>query len=116
MGTVNAAAQAGATAALAEREAMWARVEAILAEKARVAGLLAELGYEVIPSETNFLLVAPPEGNGAMADQLADYLFDEAGIIVNQAREAGLERFIRFSLSLPEHNSALVDCVRRFLV
>ena len=49
------------------------------------------------------------------ADALARHLFEEAGILVNSTRERGLERFIRFSLSLPQHNDALLEAVRRFL-
>ena len=115
MGTVNAAAQAGAIAALDERDTMWARVSATISERKRVAESLLSMGFDVIPSETNFLLVAPPDSTGEVADQLATHLFEHAGIVVNQTREAGLECFIRFSLSLPENNRMLVDSLRIFI-
>ena len=53
--------------------------------------------------------------NSDRADALAAHLFDETGILVNSTREKGLERFIRFSLSVPEHNDLLIDGVRGFL-
>ncbi len=115
MGTVNAAAQAAAIAALDDRDAMLARVSTIVAEKQRVASALLSMGFEVIPSETNFLLVAPSADHREVADELAAHLFEHAGFLVNQTREAGLERFIRFSLSLPEHNTSLLESVRTFM-
>jgi len=115
MGTVNAAAQAGAIAALEDMNTILARVDTIVAEKERVTGSLLLMGLEVIPSKANFLLVAPHRNKNDTADKLAVHLFEHAGIVVNQTREAGLERFIRFSLSIPEHNTALVNSIRTFV-
>lgn len=116
MGTVNAAAQAGAIAALDDRHTMLALVNTIVAEKKRVAESISSMGFEVISSHTNFLLVAPSSSNSDVADKLASHLFEHAGFVVNQTREAGLERFIRFSLSLPEHNTAFVNSVKKFYI
>lgn len=115
MGSVNAAAQAGAIAALDDTGTMMERVKAIVAEKQRVARSLCSMEFEVISSSTNFLLIATPSGNIDTADKLAIHLFEQAGIVVNQTRETGLERFIRFSLSSPEHNTALLNSVQAFL-
>ncbi len=115
MGTVNAAAQAAAIATLDKRDAMLSRVGTIIAEKIRVANSLSLMGIEVIPSETNFLLIAPSPNHCDVADKLASHLFEHAGFVVNQTREAGLERFIRFSISLPEHNTSLLNSVQTFI-
>ena len=115
MGTVNAAAQAGALAALADLDTVSARVNIIVNERARVARSLSSMGFDVIPSSANFLLVAPPSSRSGSTDRLSIHLFDHAGIVVNQAREAGLERFIRFSLSNPENNTLLLNSVQAFL-
>ena len=115
MGTVNAAAQAGALAALADLDTVSTRVNTIVDERARVAHTLSSIGFEVVPSSANFLLVAPPDSRGDSADRLTNHLFDNAGIVVNQTREAGLERFIRFSLSNPENNSLLLNSMQTFL-
>lgn len=114
MGTVNAAAQAGAIAALDDRKTMLARVSETIVEKKRIAESLSSMGFEVIPSQTNFLLVASLSGNDKTADRLAAHLFEHAGIIVNQTRETGLERFIRFSMSSPENNTTLLGSMRVF--
>jgi len=119
MGPANAAAQAAAVAALGELHTVRSRVEQIVEARNRIANELEMLGMVVVPSSTNFLMAGLSSGNAnrdsELADALAIHLFDDAGIVVNQTREAGLERFIRFSISLPEHNTLLIESVRRFL-
>ncbi|MFK7854886.1 MAG: histidinol-phosphate transaminase [Granulosicoccus sp.] len=115
MGSVNAAAQAGALAALNEMPLIKQRVDTIIAQRERVAAALTSLEFDVIPSSANFLLVAPPNSNSELADSFSNHLFDDTGIVVNQTREAGLERFVRFSLSTVEHNSLLLDSAENFI-
>ena len=115
MGTVNAAAQAAALAALDQPDIIDARVRSIVEERKRIAGSCRQMGLNVVESHTNFLLVGVPDDDGTKADALAEHLFDTAGIIVNRTREDGLQGFIRFSLSLPEHNDLLLDSLREFL-
>ncbi len=115
MGTVNALAQAGAIAALAEQAAIDARVAEILSERARISGALGQLWLEVVPSQTNFMMARFRDGSAELTERLVEALFDEGGFVVNRTREAGLERFFRFSLHLPENNDRLVDCVREFV-
>lgn len=114
MGTVNAVAQAGAIAALAEAEATADRVQQIVDERARLFGALRQLGYEVAPSHANFLLAAPPGATPDRTEALVEHVFEAGGIIVNRTREAGLERFFRFSMGLPEQNDLLLECLREF--
>lgn len=115
MGSVNAVAQAAALASLREPNVMRARVERIIAERERVADALTALGLTCLPSSTNFLLVTPGNGEADRAEALVLHLFEDAGIIVNRTREKGLEPYVRFSISLPEHNSLLIESVTRFL-
>lgn len=115
MGTVNAAAQAGAVAALQEIDLAKARVAEIVGERDRISSALEGLGMNVVPSSTNFLMTGFPGDDGVKAEELTVHLFEDAGIIVNRTREAGLERFIRFSLSLPKHNELLLQSVKRYL-
>lgn len=115
MGSVNGLAQAAAEAALGEMDVIRARVVEIVSERDRVAKALRDMGAEVLPSHANFLLVAPPDATPEGTEALVEHLFDTCGIIVNRTREAGLERFFRFSLSLPAHNDLLLGGVREFL-
>ncbi len=115
MGPVNALAQNAARVALAETDLLQARIEEVVSERARVTGVLTQYGVEVTPSHTNFLLVRPAGDDPARTEALVEYLFSEAGIVVNRTREAGLESWLRFSLGLPAQNDLLLDTVARFL-
>lgn len=114
MGTVNALAQAGAKAALAEHAAIEARVHEIKSERARVAGAVGQLGLEVVPSQANFMMARIKDGSPEMTEKLVEHLFDHAGLVVNRTRETGLEEFFRFSLHLPENNDRLIDSIHTF--
>lgn len=80
-----------------------------------MVGELRRLGLTVPSSHTNFMMCAMPGDEGLMTDALTEHLFDEAGIVVGPVREPGLERFVRFSVSLPEHNDLLLTNVAAFL-
>lgn len=114
MGTVNAVAQVAACAALEDIGVVSAQVSSLVAERARLAKSLLTMDFDVIPSSANFLMIAPHRHNNKAADQLSTHLFDHTGILVNQTREAGLERFVRFSVSLPEHNTLFLQSAQAF--
>ena len=115
MGSVNALAQAAALAGLDDYATVEERVAEIVSERNRVSGTLTQMGVTTLPSQSNFLLATISDGTADDTEALVEHLFDTCGIIVNRTREAGLEKFMRFSLSLPEHNNLLVDGVREFL-
>ena len=115
MGSVNAFAQAAGLAALDDQERVDSNVRLIVSERERLSAVLAGLGLTLASSHTNFVMCALPGDDGAKATQLTEYLFDEAGIVVGPVREPGLERFVRFSLSLPEHNDLLIETLKAFL-
>ena len=125
MGTANAVAQAAAIAALEDIETMHSRVKIIVNERERVQRQLSTMGVSVVSSSANFVMAAIDatldsddvilSGGAGSADALAAHLYDDAGILVNQTREAGLEKFIRFSISLPEHNDRLLASLAEFV-
>lgn len=115
MGTVNAVAQAAALASLDDMDTVCSNVDLIVAERERVATALSKLKVETLPSAANFLLARIEGANQTQTERLVEYLFDEAGILVNLTREAGLETFFRFSISLPAHNDRLLATVGEFL-
>lgn len=116
MGTVNALAQAAAVSALEDREVVERNVAEITSERKRVTDELRDLGVEMLPSKANFLLARlPGEADPQRTEVFVEYLFEEAGILVNRTRETGLEKFFRFSLSLREHNDLLIEHVGRFI-
>lgn len=115
MGSVNAFAQAAGLAALQEQDTVDRCVQQIVGERKRLVAELQHLGLTLADSHTNFVMCAIPGDDGSKANALTEYLFDEAGIVVGPVREPGLERFVRFSLSLPEHNDLLLASVTAFL-
>ena len=115
MGTVNALAQAAAIAALDDMETVHQRVATIKAERDRLSSALMARGCLVLPSQTNFLLFSPPDRDPHTTEALVVHLFDTAGLIVNRTREAGLEEFLRASISLPAHNDLMLRALDAFL-
>lgn len=115
MGSVNALVQAAGLAALDEPQIIAQRVGEIVTERDRVADALRKLGMVVLPSHSNFLLVGFAQADPTRTEALVEHLFETGGLIVTRTREAGLEAYFRFSLSLPQHNDLLLDCVETFL-
>jgi len=115
MGSVNAMAQSAATAALNELDEIQSRIDLIISERERVAAALLDLNIETLPSYANFLLATISGHDKELIEKLVQFLFNEAGIIVNRTREKGLEKFMRFSLSLPEHNNIMIDTCKKFM-
>jgi len=63
--------QTVALAALSDLDSMRANVRRIVASRRRLADALRTRGWSVLPSATNFLFAAPPDGNGqAVFDHL----------------------------------------------
>ena len=115
MGSVNAMAQAAAIASLDDIEEIQSRVKLIISERERVARALLEIGVHTLPSRANFLLASTNNQDAQSIEGLVQFLFNEAGIIVNRTRETGLEGFMRFSLSFPENNDLLIKTCSRYL-
>lgn len=100
---VNAAAQAGALAALEDTGWMEASVARCASERARVAAALAELGCRIPPSQTNFLFI----DTGGDSEACAAALLRE-GIIVKPWREAGFEQYLRATIGTASENDRLI--------
>ena len=108
----DALAQAAATAALRHADVAaesWARVRA---ERERLAGRLAGLGFGVLPSRANFLLAAVPAG--ADAGDLYRRL-KAAGVLVRHWDQPGLADKLRVSVGTPGDTDALLDALRPLL-
>jgi len=115
MGTVNALAQAAAVVSLQELVLVREQVRLIRSECQRITDALENLGVRCIASETNFLLMTIVGSSRESTEALVDFVFDNEGILITLAREAGLERFFRVSVSTIENNNRLISAVERFL-
>lgn len=91
---------------LMENEAeMRQEVKAILAERVRMAKLLSEapFGFEVFPSDANFLLVRVGD-----ADRLYKALVDRGIIVRNRNRVLKCQGCLRITIGLPAENDLLL--------
>lgn len=78
------------------------------------AGLLKELlnlGFEVVPSETNFLFAAPPGGDG---EGYFRYLREQA-VIVRYFPGPVTGRYVRITIGTPEQMQELLTVTRHWL-
>jgi histidinol-phosphate aminotransferase len=107
---VNNVAQAGAVAALDDQAHVARCAHATVAERARLAAGLRDLGLTVIPSAGNFLMV----GFGDRAARVHAGLL-RAGVIVRPLGNYGLHRHLRISVGLPAQTDRLLAALPALL-
>jgi histidinol-phosphate aminotransferase len=107
---VNAAAQLGAIAALADEAWMKDAVARIKAERERVRKILEGMGIWMAQSQTNFLFLDCKGDSSACAQ----FLLKE-GVIVKGWREAGYERFLRVTIGTKDENEKFIAAFGKWL-
>ena len=106
---VNTPALAAGVAAM-EDQAYLADMRAKNAvELKRVADTVSQLGYEVVPSKTNFILVKFDADVPAMNAHLAS-----RGLIVREVAGYGLPEYLRISIGTTEENGILISALNDF--
>lgn len=99
--------QALALVALNNSKALLAEVDALIAERDRVASQLLKLGFEVIPSSANFLLFS-----GFSADSKTVWKsLVTAGVLI---RDVGLSGYLRVTIGLPSENEEFLTAISTF--
>lgn len=108
---VNNLAQVAAVAALKDRELYKEKVLIILSERERVEHALLELGCRVPPSQTNFLLVYPPSGDGELVEKMM-----RKGVIVRGMKPSGYDpQVFRVTIGTPEENDLFLRVLQETL-
>lgn len=97
-------------AALEDREYMQANAARIRATRDRVAGQLRDLGFRVLPSQTNFLMAKPPVPAEGFFLALR-----EAGFLVRYFRQPRIRDYIRITIGTEADMSAFVNTAVRLL-
>ncbi len=78
-------------------------------ERTRVSSAIVSLGYEVVPSHTNFLLVKFGKNVEAMNRHLM-----ARGIIVREVGNYGLPDYLRISIGTEQENTILLDALTSY--
>ena len=92
--------QAAARAALRHADETLASVAELAAQRDRVAAALAELGFDVIPSDANFVLF----GRFVDAPRAWQHYLDE-GVLI---RDVGIPQYLRATIGLAAENDELL--------
>lgn len=104
-------AQAGAVAAL-EDEAWFEKTrDAVVDTREGLVLALEDLGFEVLPSQANFVFVRHPAHDAAL---LAAGL-RERKVLVRHFRQARIDQYLRISIGTREQCTALVGALREML-
>jgi histidinol-phosphate aminotransferase len=92
--------QAAARAALAHADATLGSVAKLVAERRRVCAALVELGFRVVPSDSNFVLFGPFEDAAASWQSYVDL-----GVLI---RDVGVAGHLRVTIGTPQENDAFL--------
>lgn len=101
---------AAALAALEDRTHLMMVRDQNAEQRALMTSALADMGLEVVPSQTNFILVHLP-GQAAMVE---DYLKNN-GIMVRRFAAPAYADYIRITFGLPNENSQCLRAIRAFM-
>ncbi len=104
---IDSLASAVAIAALEDREHFEACREKVITTRERTRGRLERLGFEVLPSQTNFVLVSHPEQDAA---QLFAGL-RERGILVRHFSTEALRDYLRITIGTDDEMDSLMEAV-----
>ena len=109
---VNLASEIALLASLEDRPALLERVQAIVAERERMMGLLGNIpGLKPRPSEANFILCQLPTGRGS---EIFEGLCSK-GIFLRYFETDRLRDYVRASVGLPSHTDALVQALAKLV-
>jgi histidinol-phosphate aminotransferase len=101
---VNRLAAAAGSAALEDQAWMRDVVARTQGERARLSAELAEVGFGVIPSQANFVLVRLDEETAGLPEELL-----RRGVIVRRPDKWGYDRHVRITVGRPEQTDRLLE-------
>jgi len=103
---IGGASEAAAIAALSDAPAARARLTEIVAQRERLASAFGDLGWRVLPSLANFLLVRPPDAHAIAAALL------RRGMAVRSYPSGPLRDWLRITVRGPAENDRLLEALR----
>jgi histidinol-phosphate aminotransferase len=108
---VNGLGQIAALATLSDLPPYQANFRQIIATREELSGELTALGFEVFPSQTNFILVRPPR----FAARSWLHKLRERKILVRWFSSAPVQDYLRITIGTPDEARALVRGARGVL-
>lgn len=104
-------AQAGATAAIDDRAWFDETRGKVIESRERVAGALRQHGFEVLPSQANFVFARHPDHSGeALAKSLR-----ERAVLVRHFAKPRISDFLRITIGTPEECDRLVAALEEIV-
>ena len=110
---LDAISQTLATSAITDQAyaaGTWAKINA---ERKNLSNSLTTMGFEVLPSQGNFVLATVPTGQ-LTAEQLFEGL-KVSGVLVRFFNEPRLQDKLRITIGSPEENQRLITSLRTLL-
>src|SRR5262245_21871988 len=108
---VNGLGQMAAMATLDDLGYYRANFRKIIAARETLSSRLSELSFQVLPSQTNFILVRPPRFSAKVwLEKLR-----RKKILVRWFNQAGIQQFLRITIGTAEEMNALVRAAKRIL-
>ena len=105
---VNLAAEVALLASLNDRSTLLSRVQAIVAERKRMIGMLENIpGLRAWPSQANFILCRLPEGRG---QEIFEGLCSR-GIFLRYFNTPLLRDYVRASVGMPEETDRVISAL-----
>ena len=98
---------AGAAAAFEDKAYFEQTCQRVIESREAVVAGLEKLGFEVLPSQANFVFARHPDKDAAT---LAAGL-REQGVIVRHFKQQRIAQFLRITIGTPEQNQALLDAL-----
>jgi histidinol-phosphate aminotransferase len=108
---VNGLGQVAALATLDDLPYYEANFRQIIATRELLSSQLTELGFEVLPSQTNFILARPPEYPAKLWLEKLRH----QKILVRWFKNPEVREYLRITIGTPREAAALVSAVRRIL-
>lgn len=106
---VDLLAQTAAKAAFADQENLNKNCELIKNTRSMMSAELSAMGFSIVPSETNFLFISPPDGDG---EKYFKSLRDEA-IIVRYFPGKNTGKYVRLTIGLPEEMEKVLKVTKK---
>lgn len=109
--TVDRLALAGATAAFQDHAYFSESTKKIIRTRERCVQSLREMGFDVVPSDANFLFAKP-----ANLDALVLYeQLKERGILVRHFDQEGINNYLRITIGTDEQMEVLVEALKQLI-